>query len=304
MLLAPGGKILRENPRARSLLPGPGDYLWERNRSAETFRFLHVLERDGTARAILHTSPPLEIRGVRDGERFWVYLMARPDILLMDNQKRLFSQISHELRTPLANMKMAFELFQSGQMTLEAFEETLARNLQRMEVLVELLSRQRKVEAWMPRFQTRNWCEEVRTILQAFAPRMRAKRLRASFSCDPKLEEAPMDPFLLSTILFPLLDNAVRYNRAGGEIAITLRREGDHAHLTVQDTGRGIPSAILDRVFEPFVQYEGGTGLGLSLVRMAVQRWGGTIHITSREGTGTRVRVHLPLNLESPSPTP
>lgn len=295
MLLDPNGRIIYENQKSRELLPGPGSHLWERNRSPQVFQFIRQVVQEGEAYTLVKEPHPMALRGVREGKEIWVSVLPRPDLILIENQQRLFSQISHELRTPLSNIKMAYELLQAGQMPLPTFQETLERNLQRMETLIELLSRQRKVEVWLPQFTLKNWCEEVRTILQAFSPRLRAATLTVSTECDPALHRAPLDPFLLSTILFPLLDNAVRYNVPHGKIWIRVKQTDQTVVLEVEDTGRGIPPSIIDKVFEPFVQFEGGTGLGLSLVHMAVKRWGGKVSLTSEEGKGTRVHITLPL---------
>jgi len=292
------GRILAENVRAGEMFSRGGAYLWERLRRHEIFAFLREIEARGEAFLLLRRSlGVLEFRGFREGEYRWVFVQARPDVLLRENQRALFSQISHELRTPLANLRMAFDLFREGAMAREAFLSAVGRNLERMEVLVDLLSRQHKVETWSPVFELGDWCAEVSTILQAFHARMEAGELTLSYACSLKAPR-PMDRFLLSTILFPLLDNAVRYTPPGGRIHVSLEEEREGIRLVVEDTGRGIPVHIRDRVFDPFVQYQGGTGLGLSLVRGAVERWGGKIHLDSEEGKGTRVTVILPLPMD------
>lgn len=99
-----------------------------------------------------------------------------------------------------------------------------------------------------------------------------------------------------------LLSNAVRYNQPGGRVDVTLRRDrGDHV-LEVRDTGIGIPQRDLQRVFERFYRVDvarsrerGGTGLGLSLVRHAVERHGGRVSVESLLGTGSTFTVHLPI---------
>ncbi len=290
------GKVLAENARVQELFSRGGAYLWERLRRHEIFAFLNEIEARGEAFLLLHRpSGVLEFRGFLEGEHRWVFVRPRPDVSLRENQRALFSQISHELRTPLANIRMAFDLFREGTMEKETFLTTTGRNLERMEVLVELLSRQHKVETWSPVFEQRDWCAEVSTILRAFHARVEAAELRLSYECSLEAP-LPVDRFLLSTILFPLLDNAVRYTPPGGRICVRLVAEEGKIRLVVEDTGRGIPVHIRDRVFDPFVQHEGGTGLGLSLVRGAVARWGGEIHLESREGEGTRVTVILPLS--------
>ena len=107
---------------------------------------------------------------------------------------------------------------------------------------------------------------------------------------------------LLYEVLFNLCDNAIRYNRDGGSVAVTVTAEGDHAVLAVRDTGVGIAPEHQSRVFERFYRVDkshskasGGTGLGLSIVKHAVAYHHGTIALESRLGEGTEIRVTLPL---------
>jgi signal transduction histidine kinase len=102
-----------------------------------------------------------------------------------------------------------------------------------------------------------------------------------------------------------LLENAVRYNRPGGEVVASVRREGSDVVLEVADTGLGIPDADRDRIFERFYRVDkarsraaGGTGLGLSIVRHAVHRHGGDITVSSVLGEGSTFRVVLPVEGE------
>lgn len=110
----------------------------------------------------------------------------------------------------------------------------------------------------------------------------------------------------LRVVVDNLVSNAIRYNQPGGQVRVTLRRSGAAYVLEVADTGVGIPHADLQRVFERFYRVDvarsrerGGTGLGLSLVRNAVERHGGSVEVESLIGTGSTFRVRLPIE---PSP--
>ena len=99
-----------------------------------------------------------------------------------------------------------------------------------------------------------------------------------------------------------LMENAVKYNRPGGRVTVTLAREGEQAVLTVADTGIGIPPESQGRVFERFYRVDkgrsraaGGTGLGLAIVKHIVALYNGQIHLASVVGSGTTITVRLPL---------
>ena len=104
-------------------------------------------------------------------------------------------------------------------------------------------------------------------------------------------------------IVFNLGENAVKYNLPGGRVSIEVRRAEGAVRITVEDTGVGIPEEDMPRIFERFYRVDkarsreaGGTGLGLSIVQEAVQRRGGEITVSPREGGGgTRFIVTLPL---------
>jgi signal transduction histidine kinase len=98
------------------------------------------------------------------------------------------------------------------------------------------------------------------------------------------------------------VSNAVKYNRDGGRVDVTLTTERGARRLSVADTGIGIRQQDLPRVFERFYRVDsarsratGGTGLGLSIVRHAVERHGGTVHVESTLGEGTTFTVSIPI---------
>ena len=118
------------------------------------------------------------------------------------------------------------------------------------------------------------------------------------------------DPTRLEQILTNLLANAVKYTPPGGEISVTVRRDGERAVLSVRDTGVGIRAELLPRVFDLFVQADrslertaGGLGIGLTLVRQLVQLHGGTVEAASAgPGRGSTFTVWLPIVHAPPGP--
>jgi signal transduction histidine kinase len=98
-----------------------------------------------------------------------------------------------------------------------------------------------------------------------------------------------------------LIDNAIRYTGEGGRVDIRVTGDGEHVLLRVADTGLGIPTRDLPRVFERFYRVDrarsretGGTGLGLAIVRHVAENHGGDVHVTSELGRGTTFEVRLP----------
>jgi signal transduction histidine kinase len=107
-----------------------------------------------------------------------------------------------------------------------------------------------------------------------------------------------------------LLDNAIRYTPAGGRVEVGVAVAGRQAVLTVRDTGVGIPSRDLERVFERFYRVDsarsrvtGGTGLGLSIVRHVAETHGGSVAVESELGAGSTFTLELPVgNGQVPGP--
>ena len=105
---------------------------------------------------------------------------------------------------------------------------------------------------------------------------------------------------LLAEILFNLCDNAIKYNKDGGRVEVSINRQGKSAVISVKDSGIGIPPEHQARIFERFYRVDksrskdsGGTGLGLSIVKHAVQYLNGRIDLQSSPGKGTEIKCYL-----------
>jgi len=105
----------------------------------------------------------------------------------------------------------------------------------------------------------------------------------------------------LALLVRNLIDNALRYTGEGGSVAVDVRVDDEEVVLSVEDTGIGIPTRDLPRIFERFYRVDrarsretGGTGLGLAIVKHVVENHGGRISVESELGRGTRFEVRLP----------
>jgi two-component system phosphate regulon sensor histidine kinase PhoR len=120
--------------------------------------------------------------------------------------------------------------------------------------------------------------------------------------CETEEVEIPGNSLIIEEIIYNLIDNAIKYNRAGGKVTIKVFYDKDEAVLSVEDNGIGIPSDKQDRVFERFFRVDkshsrsiGGTGLGLSIVKHSAAYHNAKISLRSTEGVGTAVEVRFPL---------
>ena len=106
---------------------------------------------------------------------------------------------------------------------------------------------------------------------------------------------------VLDEIIYNICENAIKYNRPGGFVKVSVRNQGTDSVITVADNGIGIPKGDRERVFERFYRVDkshskeiGGTGLGLSIVKHGVMYLGGRVELESEEGKGTVVTVRFP----------
>jgi two-component system phosphate regulon sensor histidine kinase PhoR len=214
---------------------------------------------------------------------------------------------SHELRTPLASMRVMVETLLTGARedpeAAQHFLQILDRELQRMTALVNDLLELSRLDARVESAPTESialapLAAELEVGWQAVA-RDRGLRLELLL---PEGLSVRGEVQGVRQILANLLDNALKYTPAGGQVHVSGRQEGDHVFLDVSDTGIGIPAADLERIFERFYRVDkdrsrdlGGTGLGLSIVKHLVQTYGGSVAVESRLNRGSTFRVSLPL---------
>ncbi len=222
-----------------------------------------------------------------------------------EQQRREFTaNVSHELKTPLQTIAGAAELLEKGIVKEEDrrdFYRRICSEARRMSRLVEDILRLAHLDEGaedMKREETDLFSlaqETVRTLEQE------AKEAQVSITVQGERALLTGKPQLLRSIVFNLCDNAVKYNRPGGKVSVTVEKKEKDCVLTVADTGIGIPKEDMKRIFERFYRVDksrskelGGTGLGLSIVKHAAKCHNASIEIKSREGEGTAVKVVFP----------
>jgi signal transduction histidine kinase/CheY-like chemotaxis protein len=230
-------------------------------------------------------------------------------LLVNDRRKDEFLAIlAHELRNPLAPIVNSLRLLGMGrtdEAQLEKIRMIMDRQVSHMVRLVDdLLEISRitrgKIEL---RKQPVDLGEVVRGVVDSVRPAVENARhtLEVSVPSHPIVLEA--DPVRLAQILTNVLANAIKYTDPGGRIRLAVTMEEDRVAVCVSDTGRGIPAAMLPRVFDLFMQVEhdasrtqGGLGIGLTLVHRLVEMHGGGVSVFSEgPGRGSEFTIRLPL---------
>jgi signal transduction histidine kinase/ActR/RegA family two-component response regulator len=221
------------------------------------------------------------------------------------------AMLGHELRNPLGALTSASRLLQDAradpEMARHAREvvERQARHLARL--TDDLLDAGR---ALLGKIVLQRRPLDLAAAVSGALSTLRAAGRLAAHRVRTDLESVWVDGDFarIEQIVANLVGNAVKYTPHGGEITVRVAREGAQALLSVSDTGAGMPAALLERVFEPFVQGEreldrshGGLGIGLTLVRRLAQLHGGSASAESAgAGLGSRFTVALPA-IEAPA---
>ena len=229
---------------------------------------------------------------------------------LSELKTRFVSTVSHEFRTPLTTILSSAELLEHyGRRWPESKRLTHLRRIQstvqRMTDLLDDVLQISRADAGRLRFDPQpldliSLCSEIVEEFQLNAGAQHQLILDLDGLSNRETLPAMADEQLLRRILTNLLSNAIKYSSAGQTVRLSLRQKGDRVYFIVKDQGIGIPERDQERLFEPFhragnVEAIPGTGLGLHIVKRAVERHGGDIFVESKEGVGTTVTVVLPL---------
>ena len=219
-------------------------------------------------------------------------------------RREFTANVSHELKTPLQTISGCAELMQNGLIKpedVEKFGERIYSESKRMITLVEdIIGLSRLDDGTVDtNKEPVNVKETVSTVIDILKDSAQRKNVTVSLSGDDVTINTVKR--LLSEVVYNLCDNAVKYNKDGGRVDITIKEQPDFVSVTVADTGIGIPGSAINRVFERFYRVDkshskevGGTGLGLSIVKHAVKLLGGDVSLESKENKGTSVTVTLP----------
>jgi signal transduction histidine kinase len=220
--------------------------------------------------------------------------------------REFMADASHELRTPLAVIQGESEVALSGEGTPAEYRGSLSvvnKQARRMTRIVSDMLALARADAGhqvpLEELYLNDVVEDCCRAAQALAI---PKGVRLVYEGSPDISFHGNEE-LLKRMAVNLLDNAVHYTPAGGCVTVTLGSDPAWARLSVSDTGIGIPPECIGRVFDRFYRVdesrtraEGGSGLGLSIVKLAAEAHRGSVELTSDLGRGSTFTVTLPLD--------
>jgi PAS domain S-box-containing protein len=232
---------------------------------------------------------------------------------------QFLAMLAHELRNPLAPISHGLYLLRrSAAQTADAerIHAMLERQMKHTIRLVDDLLDASRIT--LGKIELKRSPVEVTTVVHGAVemsrPLIEGAHHRLDVSLPPESLILDADPVRLTQALSNLLNNAAKYTEEGGQIWVAARRSGTHVEISVRDTGSGIPKAMLDRVFDLYIQGQNenghtrpGLGIGLTMVRLLVDMHGGRVEARSDgAGKGSEFLVRLPLARAQSSlhPTP
>lgn len=227
-------------------------------------------------------------------------------------RRQMVADIAHELRTPLSVMRLELEALKDGLQRPADATANLSGEIDLLTQLVDdlrLLAQNDAGEQPLDLAPTDLGALVKETVVRWQGRALaRGLTLRADIATD--LPQVRLDRPRITRVLTNLLANALRHTPEGGEIVVRAGAESGGVHVSVCDTGEGIPPGELENIFERFYRLDrarsratGGSGLGLAIARQAVELHGGRIWAESRgvAGEGTAIHFSLPVMPRSPA---
>jgi signal transduction histidine kinase len=220
-------------------------------------------------------------------------------------RRQLIGDVTHELRTPLTSIKGYMEGLVDGVLpaTPDTFNQ-IHHEADRLSRLVDDLQELSRVEAKAYSLDLRSIAVSnlVQTTVKRLSPQATAKRITLRSSLPTDLPPVQADEDRITQVLVNLVANAIQYTPEGGDVTISAARQADEVHISVKDTGIGVPPEHLANLFTRFYRVDksrsrnagGGSGIGLTIARHLVEAHGGRIWAESKgDGQGSTFTFSL-----------
>ncbi len=315
ILLNTKGVILGVN-RAASTLFGTtrnsiGKYILSVNRNLEISELLSGIESGVRKEKIIDLNGgkyQLALNPVRESGNISGAVFLMLDVTEKEQAEQMrrefTANVSHELKTPLHTIAGCAELLENGMVRPEdtaRFYSQIRGEAGRMIVLVEDIIRLSHLDEGAEDMKRERVDLYELTAETVKSLSREAESAGVSVSFEGESAVVYGIPQLLESIVYNLTDNAIKYNRQGGTVKVSVEPLSDGVRLSVADTGIGIPPEDRDRIFERFYRVDksrskelGGTGLGLSIVKHAARLHNAKIELQSTEDKGTTITVVFP----------
>ncbi len=256
---------------------------------------------------VLYVTWQMQVKRIRMRHEYEMSRFEAKKFHELDEMKsRFFANISHEFRTPLTlilgPVRQAIETIEDEKVRSDL--KVVHKNANRLLGLVNQLLDISTLESGTMRLRTvsQDIVPLLKALVLSFTSYAERKRITLRFTAGEDEIRAYVDKEKVEKIITNILANAFKFTPEAGRIDVTVTQSQDRVTVAVRDTGIGIPSDRIPRIFDRFYQVDGshtrtqeGTGIGLSLTKELVELHRGSIEVESTEGKGTTFTVHLPL---------
>lgn len=216
-------------------------------------------------------------------------------------QRQFSANAAHELRTPLAVMQAKIEVFEKNRNPgKDGYQEAIGMvrtQTDRLSHVIDVLLEMTELQS-AKRSDHISLAELTEEVICDLAAVGDEKGIR--FAQKPGDAQITGSDTLLYRAIYNLIENAIKYNRQGGEVSVEIKENAGFARVIVSDTGPGIDKNDWEQIFEPFFRVDrsrsramGGAGLGLALVREIARQHGGDVHVLQSSAQGTQIELSL-----------
>ena len=223
-------------------------------------------------------------------------------------RRNMVADVAHELRTPLSNLKGYLEAISDG--VVKPDEETIHSLNDEASTLSRLVNDLQDLSlADAGEIRLVKQSEDIAALIKEAAAAVQAKGVGRGLTITTDMADtlppANIDAHRIKQVMLNLLENAIAHTERGGSITVKARRQEDMIHISVTDTGEGIPPEELPLIFERFYRVDksraratGGSGLGLTIARRLVEAHGGKIEASSQPGRGSSFTFTIPVETQ------
>lgn len=222
-------------------------------------------------------------------------------------RREMVVAVSHDLRTPISSIRAIVESINDGVVadteSVKRFLQTMESEVARLSLLIDDLFELSQIDTGVLDLHVdrASLRDLVSDTIESMRPQAQHKGLTLDGEVGEALPDVLVDARRIQRVLVNLVQNAIRHTPEHGTVLIHAQRDGDQVRVEVQDTGEGILPEDLPRVFEPFYQGDkarsrknGGSGLGLSIVKALVEAHGGRVWAISQRGKGSTFTFTVP----------
>nr|WP_243414759.1 HAMP domain-containing sensor histidine kinase [Sporosalibacterium faouarense] len=224
---------------------------------------------------------------------------------LEKQQKQFIGNVTHEFKTPLTSVKAyidLLEMYPDDEELLKTAKTNIKNETQRLYEMVEKVLELSSLEKYDFEFNKEkiDVKESILQVLNSLKGKMDKFGINLETELTKAYVEADKDSMII--ILVNLMDNAIKYNKTRGNISVKSYVKDNQVIIEIADTGIGIPEKVVNKIFQPFFTVDknrsrqnGGTGLGLALVKNQVEIQGGSISLVDTSSKGSTFRISFPL---------